>query len=179
MLGVAASCYYRIPDEFCPDVVSDRVLRDQVQKLWHEDEPCPREQGLTPEGKRHAKLVGRGMRALFDGDFELFSSKVDRARYTAELAFSRSPTEVPWLREYCVEDLKSRLLMPHEGDRIMATHSTCMAVLTDDQGDKLIPFGRGDIDYGLAVFLERVPESGMPQLLGCAWPDDWSRVLND
>ena len=175
-------------------MVTDRVLRDQVQKLWHEgrvdvllrhtdkctkDAPCPEDQGLTPAGKRQAKLVGSGMRALFDGDFELLSSKVDRARYTAELAFSRSPTVVPWLREYCVEDLKSRLLVPHEGNRVMATHSTCLAALTNDQGEKLIPFGRTDMAYGLAVFLARAPDGGMPQLLGCARPDDWSGVLDD
>lgn len=194
MLVVAAFCYYRIPDGFCPNVVSDPVLRDQVQKLWYQgrvdvllrhtdkctkDEPCPEEQGLTPVGKRQAKLVGRGMGALFNGDFELLSSRVDRARYTAELAFSRSPTMVPWLREYCVEDLKSRLLMPHEGNRVMATHSTCLAALTNDQGEKLIPFERADMAFGLAVFLARVPEGGMPQLLGCARPDDWNKVLDD
>jgi phosphohistidine phosphatase SixA len=189
MLVVAAFYYYRNPDGVCPNVISDRVLREQVQKLWREgrvdvllrhtdrctkDEPCPEEQGLTPKGERQAKLIGRGMQTLFDDNFELLSSDVDRARYTAQLAFSRSPTMVRWLREDCVNDLKSRLQKPREGNLVMATHSTCLAALTNDQGEKLTPFGRANMPYGLAVFLARAPEGGMPQLLGCATPNDWS-----
>jgi hypothetical protein len=194
-LVVVTFSTYRNPARFCPNVVRDRALREQVQKLWREgrvdvllrhtedctkkDAHCPKKRVLSLRGKRQAKLIGSGMHALFTGDFELFSSDVDRASYTAQLAFSRSPTIVPWLREYCVENLRTQLMKPHKGNQVMTTHSTCLAALTNDQNDELTPFGRADMPYGLAVFLMQEPEGGMPQLLGCTRPDDWSGVLVD
>jgi hypothetical protein len=196
VLAAGGSYYYRSIGGWYPDVANNLLLQRRVKSLWREgrvlvllrhtekcgkDDPCPGGQGLTLKGEQDARLIGSGMHKLFGGDFELFSSEADRTRATARLAFGRPPAIVPWLREdHCKDDLQARLLTPHSGNQIMVTHSTCLGILTDDQDEKLVPFKpAGTPEYGLAVFLERVPGGGMPRVLGYAWPEDWSSVLND
>lgn len=117
---------------------------------------------------------------LQSDNFDLYSSKVDRAIATARLAFGRVPEVVPWLREDCEADLQEQLLKPHDGNQVMVTLSTCLGVLTDGKGDKLIPFKpAGHEDYGLAVFLLRPENGGIPKVLACAWPEDWIDAAHD
>lgn len=195
MLAFTGWYFYRSTIGSCDNLLDDPVTRAYVQRLWQEgritvlmrhtercrDNPevsC--EEGLTPKGVADARIIGQGMRALLPEDFRLYSSKVDRAIATASLAFGRSPEVVPWLREDCKEDLQQQLIQPHRGNQVMVTHSTCLGVLTDARGEKLIPFKpAGHEDYGLAVFMLHPENGGIPKVLACAWPEDWINAADD
>ncbi|BAO43395.1 histidine phosphatase family protein [Thiolapillus brandeum] len=189
MLAFSGWWWYRSTIGSCDNLLDDPVTRAYVQRMWkngritvlmlHTDRCRDGEgqhciEGLTAKGEADAKDIGAGMKRLFPGSFDLYSSKVDRAAATARLAFGRSPEVVPWLGEDCEADLQEQLVKPHKGNQVMVTHSTCLGLLTDGKGDKLIPFKpAGHEDCGLAVFLLRPEDGGIPKVLACAWPGDW------
>ena len=194
MLVFSAWWWYRSTIGSCDNLLNDAVSRAYVQRMWQEgritvlmrhtercrdgEQPC--EDGLTPQGRKDAVIIGKGMQGLLPQGFDLYSSKVDRAIATARLAFGRDPEIVPWLREDCKDDLQRQLLNRSRGNQVMLTHSTCLGVLTDGRGDKLIPFKpAGREDYGLAVFLLRSEQGGVPKVLACAWPQDWADAQDD
>ena len=184
----------------CTNLVNNRTAHDQLQKLWQQDqiivllrhtEKCREDtiscedlasatpmDKLTQKGIADAKVIGEGFRALLPGDFELLSSNKNRTLQTAQRAFGYLPETRYWLRENCKQELGIQLLQSRRGNQVLVTHSTCLNVLTDDAGNKLIPFNTGGHeDYGLAVFLVRRSPGDMPRVLGCAWPDDWQNLM--
>ncbi len=184
----------------CTNLVSNRLAHNQLQKLWGQDqiivllrhtEKCridtascqdlafdtPMDK-LTQKGKADAKIIGEGFRALLPGNFELLSSSENRTLQTAQLAFGYLPESVYWLSEDCKQELGNHLRQSRRGNQVLVTHSTCLNVLIDDAGNKLVPFNTGGHeDYGLAVFLQRASSGHMPKVLGCIWPDDWQNVV--
>lgn len=195
MLAFTGWWWYRSTIGSCDNLLDDPVTRAYVQRQWqagritvllrHTDrcrdgdgQTCV--EGLTDKGQADAKILGEGMTGLLPGHFRLYSSKVDRAKATARLAFGREPEVVSWLREDCREDLQQQLQQPHQGDEVMVTHSTCLGVLKDAMGEPLIPFKpAGQEDYGLAVFMLRPEQGGVPKVLACAWPEDWAEARHD
>ena len=195
MLAFTGWWWYRSTIGACDNLLDDAVTRAYVQQQWQEGritvllrhtdrcrdgdgQTCV--EGLTRKGEADARIIGKGMRTLLPGQFDLYSSKVDRAIATARLAFGRDPEVVPWLREDCEEDLQRQLQQPYQGNQVMVTHSTCLGVLTDAKGGKLIPFNpAGHGDYGLAVFLLRPDTPAVPKVLACAWPDDWREARSE
>ncbi|WP_456374330.1 hypothetical protein [Thiolapillus sp.] len=189
MLVFSAWWWYRSTIGSCDNLLHDAVTRAHVQRMWRDGrvtvlmrhtERCRDgdgqhcTEGLTAKGQNDARVIGAGMKRLFGDDFHLYSSKVDRALATARLAFGRDPEIVPWLREDCKDDLQKQLFSPVVGNQVMVTHSTCLGVLVDGRGEKLIPFKpAGSEDYGLMVFLLRQKQGGAPKVLACAWPGDW------
>ncbi len=187
--------WYSATGGFCTNLITDRVSRDYLMRLWKagrvtilmrhtekciaEKQNCPPGEALTDKGKTDAKVIGAGITQLVHGPYDLYTSKVDRARATAELGFGKDYQVVSWLREDCKQDLQSELEKPPHRNRIMITHSTCLGVLHNAAGDPLIEFSpAGHEDYGLAVFLEHPPQGGIPKVIGCLWPDDW-KALDD
>ncbi|WP_456444861.1 hypothetical protein [Thiolapillus sp.] len=195
MFAFSGWWWYRSTIGSCDNLLDEPVTRAYVQRMWkagritvlmrHTDrcregdgQTCT--DGLTHKGQEDARIIGAGMQALLPGEFELYSSKVDRAIATGRLAFGRDPEVVPWLREDCKDDLQQQLQQPHKGNQVMVTHSTCLGVLKDDQGEKLVPFKpAGHEDYGLAVFLLRPEQGGTPKVLACAWPEDWEETVHE
>jgi hypothetical protein len=192
MLAFTGWWWYRSTIGSCDNLLDDPVTRAYVQRQWREGritvllrhtdrcrdgegQTCV--EGLTDKGQADAKRLGQGMTAMLSGKFRLYS---DESTGTARLAFGREPKVVSWLGEDCGKDLRQQLWQPHQGDEVMVTHSACLGGLKDAGGEPLIPFNpAGEEDHGLAVFLLRPEQGGLPKVLACVWPEDWVEARRD
>ncbi|HDK37604.1 MAG TPA: hypothetical protein ENG92_01115 [Thiolapillus brandeum] len=152
MLVSAVYFFYRSSSGYCPSVMQDVVVKDEVQRLWRSGRVSAL---LTadPAEAQNLALVKKGLTSHFSKDFEVLILDPGKR---------------------CVEQLSEYLYRVPAGNQLIVIPSVCAAELTDGSVAKTIPLLLAEEQAaGVVVFTRLPPDGKALSVLGCAWPEDW------